>query len=424
MNFILLLFISHILLFSQEVEPEILKSLEYNYNSKYRVLLSEGEEKEKVYNGPKSPYIESQDHDWGKVRIDYLKQSNIYIPINSDLITVYNTSSGQEAANLNVLSINFESVISPTESIDFALEAFSFDSNFSTYLPWNYKNYFKNIMISPNSNTPQRMIYFRPRKVGKYEVRYYFQNDSEAPGEEKRYILKGHGVVPNMILFHDDSGTEVTDDVIFGEANPNDPSSYKTKIFKIENRPNNPDDGDSLTISSIDWHINISNDKTNPNNKPFIVDEQEILNKYGTNGNYPIFIGINESIEFDITFIGKKVGSIYPTKFTVISDADERGESGLYNGEINIYGITAVSSVKYDKEVFSIYPNPANDMINIELKNIGKIEIIDLEGNIIYKKDILKAGVIEIDISQFSSGIYIIKYYSNQEVYFNKFIKK
>lgn len=80
--------------------------------------------------------------------------------------------------------------------------------------------------------------------------------------------------------------------------------------------------------------------------------------------------------------------------------------------------------MKYDKEVFSIYPNPANDILNIELKDIGKIEIIDLEGNIIYRKDILKAGVNEIDISQFSNGTYIIKYYSNQEVYFNKFIKK
>lgn len=82
------------------------------------------------------------------------------------------------------------------------------------------------------------------------------------------------------------------------------------------------------------------------------------------------------------------------------------------------------SIVNSVEDVFSVYPNPANDMINIELKDIGKIEIIDLEGNVIYKKDILKAGVNEIDISQFSSGTYIIKYYSNQEVYFNKFIKK
>jgi len=423
MKFILLFYISQILLFSQEVEPEILKSLEDKYNSKYRVLLSEDEKKNKVNNGPKSPYIESQDHDWGKVRIDYQKQANIYMPINSDLITVYNTSSGQEAANLNVLSINFESVVSPTESIDFSLEAFSFDINFSSYLPWNYNNYFKNIVISPNSNTPQRMIYFRPKKVGKYEVHYYFENDSEAPGEEKRWFLKGHGVVPNMFLYYDDSGTEVTDYVDFGEVNPNDTLSYNTKTLKIENRPNNPDDGDSLTISSIEWHNSISTEKNNPNNKPFVVDEQEILNKYGTDGDYPIIIRINESIEFDITFVGAEK-AIYPTFFNVISDADELGETGPYNGKINLVGNSTASSVKYDKEVFSIYPNPANDILNIELKDIGKIEIIDLEGNIIYRKDILKAGVNEIDISQFSNGTYIIKYYSNQEVYFNKFIKK
>lgn len=41
MKFIILLFITHTLLFSQEVEPEILKTLEDKYNSKYRVLLSE-----------------------------------------------------------------------------------------------------------------------------------------------------------------------------------------------------------------------------------------------------------------------------------------------------------------------------------------------------------------------------------------------
>lgn len=412
MKFIILLFISHILLFSQEVEPEILKTLEDNYNSKYRVLLSE---EERVLSGP---FLHSSGYDWGKVRAG--KNSKSIYESGNEIIRVHNGDTGFQAEILSIEKIVFEVSHAPTYK---PFEAFSFDSTFSITLPANPNNFFKDIKINGMEFSPVRKIYFRPQLPGEYEIYFYFNSNAESVGEETRYTLKGHGVVPNMFLFHDDSGTEVTDGVIFEDVNPNDPLSFDSKTFKIENRPNNPDDGDSLTISSINWHINISNEISNPKNEPFVVDEQDILNKYGTKGNYPIIIGVNEFIEFDITFVGAEK-KIYPAQFFVISDADRLGETGPYNGEMTIVGNSTASSVKYDKEMFSIYPNPANDKINIDLKDIGKIEIIDLEGNVIFKKDILKAGVNEIDISHFSSGTYIIKYYSNKEVYFNKFIKK
>ena len=70
-------------------------------------------------------------------------------------------------------------------------------------------------------------------------------------------------------------------------------------------------------------------------------------------------------------------------------------------------GILAVDN--FTKDVFSIYPNPVNDMLNISSKTeISNVMVYDLLG-----KEIVSItpnmNLTQIDMSSFSSGVYMVK---------------
>ena len=71
--------------------------------------------------------------------------------------------------------------------------------------------------------------------------------------------------------------------------------------------------------------------------------------------------------------------------------------------------ITALNSYKEENSI-SIYPNPSDDIINVEIENIGNatIEIYNISGRLIFSKA-FDSEVEKIDISGFSKGIYIVK---------------
>ena len=89
----------------------------------------------------------------------------------------------------------------------------------------------------------------------------------------------------------------------------------------------------------------------------------------------------------------------------------------------------------YDEEIakveileyrLKIAPNPNNGIFNLSLENFneGKIEIVDLYGFTIYKSKFKNQNEVEINIQERQKGIYILKIYSNNQVYTDKIIKK
>jgi hypothetical protein len=76
----------------------------------------------------------------------------------------------------------------------------------------------------------------------------------------------------------------------------------------------------------------------------------------------------------------------------------------------------------------NIYPNPANDIINIELNlqefNDLKLEIINAQGQVIYNSKLNSDGFYEgiINISGYSKGIYYIKISNNELIHISKII--
>lgn len=299
------------------------------------------------------PGIIAQDFDYGKVRIDYSKQAHTYQPTN-DLITVANSSTGDDAANLTINNIVFTPV---TGNIG----DFSFENNFASSLPSNTMNNFKNVQVKPGEKTtPQKMVYFRPQTVGAYEFNYHLENTAEEVGSETKYVVKGYGVVPNMTLYYDNSGTQELNDVGFGTITSGVPSEAVTRTLRIVNAPTDPANGDSLTITAINWGAGISTNIADLGNVPFIVDEAKLLNDYGTNGAYPIVLNINEELTFDVTFYSNTPGS-FASNVTVVSDADETGNTGVFNGDININGDAVRPRLNLvTTDLYSCLSNPLN----------------------------------------------------------------
>ena len=75
-----------------------------------------------------------------------------------------------------------------------------------------------------------------------------------------------------------------------------------------------------------------------------------------------------------------------------------------------------------DNEAFHFYPNPVTNILNIESPVKTSIIIYDQSGKFIYEKS-LQEGTNYINTSSLSSGIYLIKFKSGNEVKTFKFLK-
>jgi hypothetical protein len=62
-----------------------------------------------------------------------------------------------------------------------------------------------------------------------------------------------------------------------------------------------------------------------------------------------------------------------------------------------------------ETELFSIYPNPANDKIQVKLKNSinQEIQIIDVKGELMFNGKLTEM-LSTIDVSKLSKGIYFV----------------
>ncbi|MDD2199294.1 MAG: T9SS type A sorting domain-containing protein, partial [Bacteroidales bacterium] len=104
---------------------------------------------------------------------------------------------------------------------------------------------------------------------------------------------------------------------------------------------------------------------------------------------------------------------------TVISD------NGCENyDEVLITIIEGVGISTNLTDAISIYPNPADQIINIELNKLDDfvgLEIINIEGKVIYENN--KDKDLELDIENWQSGVYFVKIVTEKEIGVLKFIK-
>jgi hypothetical protein len=104
----------------------------------------------------------------------------------------------------------------------------------------------------------------------------------------------------------------------------------------------------------------------------------------------------------------------------------------VYTGEIqcdntkyalNRYHSTDVKNMIPIVDNFSIYPNPSTNILTIESLQNSVIEILTIKGQIIKRLNVI-SNKINIDISSFPSGVYIIKATTDNGITTEKFIKE
>jgi hypothetical protein len=91
--------------------------------------------------------------------------------------------------------------------------------------------------------------------------------------------------------------------------------------------------------------------------------------------------------------------------------------SNPYNGTTSM---RFLSNTNFTQNTPKLYPNPTDGILNIEIDTIEKIILYDLSGKQL--KEWL--SVSQLDVTDFSKGIYLIKLFSQQGVHVEKIIIK
>lgn len=91
---------------------------------------------------------------------------------------------------------------------------------------------------------------------------------------------------------------------------------------------------------------------------------------------------------------------------------------------VAIYGNEILSEPSFDNLSFTIYPNPVKDVLQIKGQNIDTIEtikIFDISGKLVIEE---KKDINQLDVSNLSSGLFILKVETNKRIFTQKIIKE
>ena len=87
--------------------------------------------------------------------------------------------------------------------------------------------------------------------------------------------------------------------------------------------------------------------------------------------------------------------------------------------DIHVGNTLGIENAENEANV-AIYPNPVRNMLNIEGNNVKNVEVIDMDGRVVLTND--RAG--QIDMSNLSDGVYMVRVMSENGVSTKKIVKK
>jgi len=107
-----------------------------------------------------------------------------------------------------------------------------------------------------------------------------------------------------------------------------------------------------------------------------------------------------------IPMSGLIIGNTYYIK---VQDFNSSGSASTYTFTICVQnGITTATQSSAALSAISLYPNPTQNVLNIENVSIEtKVELIDLTGKTIFVRDL--SSDTQVDLSNYSAGVYILK---------------
>lgn len=204
--------------------------------------------------------------------------------------------------------------------------------------------------------------------------------------------------------------------------------SDKGRSIYLDNNQNIYISGQYYNIVDFDPGAGTYSIFTNGNSDGFIV-------KLNANGNFE-FAKSAGSINSD-SFIGlvlDKSQNILTTgyfsetlDFETIDNAPSlvnKGQRDIVMIKYNLsQSISGIENLKNNTVTF-LYPNPANNIINLKSdNNVSSIAIYNVDGEIIHFSNNLNKNSVKINISEYSNGVYFVKSISYGKSYVMSFIK-
>ncbi|WP_194851180.1 T9SS type A sorting domain-containing protein [Nonlabens antarcticus] len=117
---------------------------------------------------------------------------------------------------------------------------------------------------------------------------------------------------------------------------------------------------------------------------------------------------LNDLKESDLELVVMDSGSDWINLESSI-DLDIKSFEFTFDNPVSIFGVTAVekqtlSSTDFDELSLKVFPNPTTSLVEVNYKNSLQIEVFDLLGS-----SLLKTKNNSVDLSNFSSGMYLMK---------------
>ena len=134
-----------------------------------------------------------------------------------------------------------------------------------------------------------------------------------------------------------------------------------------------------------------------------------------------IIASISNNVNQTETLAGEQFAEGEHTIYWTVQDNSGNTNYCSFNLTVDIYS----NIYNLLNNGISIYPNPTNGIINIEFadNNIQQIIISDITGKTIAEKNNIQQNK-TIDLSNFESGIYIIKIQTDNEIFTTKIVKE
>jgi hypothetical protein len=86
---------------------------------------------------------------------------------------------------------------------------------------------------------------------------------------------------------------------------------------------------------------------------------------------------------------------------------------------------TLANPVDLSQNIFSVYPNPANNVVNVaNAGNIEAVNIVDINGRVVKKQTFAGETTVQLDITDLASGVYMMNITSEGSVTTKKIVKQ
>ena len=123
-----------------------------------------------------------------------------------------------------------------------------------------------------------------------------------------------------------------------------------------------------------------------------------------------------EGANCEIDFLFYNEGMPFYAHVTAVYEGEIESD---YDETVYVKG-AALSINQYNKQKQVIYPNPASEIVSVANSEIKTIKLYNLSGKLIKSE----SGTTQFNVSDLTKGIYILKLFSEEHIYFEKLIIK